>query len=69
MSKTIKNLIKEAKKKKEHFILYCKVCKMDVKIKGTPIRVKAMRKEFDRQHLHKISLKQKIKNIFWRWFK
>lgn len=60
ITKSLKNLIKKAKKEKETIILYCNICKFETKFRGTVIRVKAMKKEFNRQHNHRVGFFKRI---------
>lgn len=67
ISQTLKNLIKKKKKIKETLVLYCDICLQEQTLRGTPIRIKAMQKEFKRQHEHKSSFFKKLIGGVRKW--
>lgn len=62
MTSFLKKIIKEKRKSKELVELYCRTCKMGIKKMYIPIRAKAVRKEFLRQHNHKLGIMKRIIN-------
>lgn len=56
IKETLKNLIIKAKKEKVTISMYCDRCQQEQTFRGTPIRVRAMKKEFLRIHKHEVGI-------------